>query len=492
MKSSTKTNVKNGLPPAVDLKLLNIVLLLIGFVGLFSSNPLESAFAIFQLFVLLKSYWRQNLPPVVLLLFLVPWLEINAAILEANLIGETLNEMLHGSGTRAYWISSLGFMAVHLGFYRIFKKVRVPSFERLTSAAEALSFNKLIIAYLAIGPLTGIVAGFIGRGSGLYQFVTYLNEISLAILIVICLRQVILGQINRTFVAFLAAVLVVSFYSFFSEWRLLLFALFIAFGTLQVITTRTVMRVLVIGVIFGNVIFLWQGIKPLYRAYLTGQNSLTGGLISQSVNRSQSEALGKFFELTQQFYAGELEGATREDNIEINSEELLYSTLRRVGYLEFMALTLNNVPDRIPHEEGKLLKSNLSFALIPRILNPNKGVKDDGAKVEKYTQFVVSENSSFSLGHYVEYFIDFGSYWMMIALFIFGWIGGRIYRLCYSRSPDTNPLFLCGILYITLFQWGSYQNDAIWIYGLTFFGAICHLFLFRPIYSLIVNFTTNQ
>ena len=266
--------------------------------------------------------------------------------------------------------------------------------------------------------MTTVIAGLLGRGSGLYQFVTYLNEISLLLFIVISLRQAILKEVNRTYVLFSTAVLIISFYSFFSEWRLVLFAFFIAFGTIQTLTRKVLFRVLFFAVVFGNIIFLWQGIKPLYRAYLTGQETLAGGLQSQAVNRSRTEALGKFFELSQAFYAGEL-GAQIE-NFEVDNEELLYATLRRLGYLEFMALTINNVPSRLAHEKGELLVSNLSFALIPRILNPNKGVKDDGAKVEKYTQFMVADSASFSLGHYVEYYIDFGRWGTLFMLILYG------------------------------------------------------------------------
>ena len=144
------------------------------------------------------------------------------------------------------------------------------------------------------------------------------------------------------------------------------------------------------------------------------------------------------------------------------------------------------MPYQIEHEEGNLLLSNLSFALIPRFLNSKKGVKDDGAKVQKYTGFMVSDSASFSLGHYTEYYIDFGKYFMMLPLFILGFLGGKIYRFAVnSVSKNYNPLFLSGFIFAFLNEWGSFQNDAIWIYGLTFFGFICHGFVFRVIYSAI-------
>ena len=172
----------------------------------------------------------------------------------------------------------------------------------------------------------------------------------------------------------------------------------------------------------------------------------------------------------------------------VDSEELLFSTLRRIGYLEFLCLTLNRVPHELEFEKGRLLKSNLSFALIPRFLNPNKGVKDDGAKVEKYTGFMVSDNASFSLGHYVEYYVDFGRSGMLFILLVYGLLGGLTYRFFGHRSV-VHSILLMGVVFVTLQNWGSFQNDAIWIYGNTFFGFICHAFIFRPIYKTLERLT---
>ena len=476
-----------AIPRPVPLGAISGILAVLGVIGLLTANPLESVFAIFQLAVLVRAYWRQNTPPVVLLLFLIPWLEISTGILEANLRGQTLDDILHGSGSTAYWLSALGLFAVHLGFYPFFKRTPVASFEQLKEAAARFSFEKLVLVYFTIGPASDLLGRFIGKGSSLYQFVTYFNGISLAILIAICIRQVILEQVHRRFVLFVGAVIFLSFYSFFSEWRLVLFALVMGFGTLSVLTTRSIFRIVILTFVFGNIIFLWQGIKPVYRAYLTGQESLRGGLQSQSVNQSRSDALVKFVELSGDFYRGELQA----DNFEANdTEELLFNTLRRIGYLEFMCLTLNKVPHEIEFERGGLLQSNLSFALIPRFLNPGKGVKDDGAKVKKYTGFMVADTASFSLGHYVEYFIDYGKFGMLVLLLFYGVIGGGIYKFIIKKS-NVNGVLIFGMSYVILQNWGSFQNDAIWIYGTTVFGFLCHFFAFRTVYSAIEKVANN-
>lgn len=199
--------------------------------------------------------------------------------------------------------------------------------------------------------------------------------------------------------------------------------------------------------------------------------------MTQGVVVDRISALSKFFELSLAFYSPNKKEASSEN-------DLLFSTLRRAGYLEFFALTLNNVPEVIPHQKGELLRESLNFALIPRFINPNKGVKDDGAKTFKFTGFQVSENSSFSLGHYTEYFIDFGEGGMMMMLLFFGISGGKIYAFMQNRTNrGISSLAAIALVYICLDKWGTFQADTVYLYGQTFFGIICHGLLFIPIYQ---------
>ena len=98
----------------------------------------------------------------------------------------------------------------------------------------------------------------------------------------------------------------------------------------------------------------------------------------------------------------------------------------------------------IPYENGQLLKDNLTFALVPRILNANKGVKDDKVKVEKYTNFNFGLNSisSFSLGHYCEAYIDWGPIGMMIHLLIYGLVGGWLWHRVKKRYSHDQSIAL--------------------------------------------------
>ena len=158
----------------------------------------------------------------------MPWLEISTGIFEVNIRQETLNDMLHNTGKQAYWLSSIG-LYVLIGFYPFFLKGGHFTQDQLRQKLEHLSFNRLVVTYFLIGPFSSFISGFIGRGA-LFQLLTYINEISIVLLILICLRQAVLRQIDLRFIAFLTAVTVLSFYSLFSSWKIVAFALFISLG----------------------------------------------------------------------------------------------------------------------------------------------------------------------------------------------------------------------------------------------------------------------
>ena len=469
-----------GKTKSVDFKALTLPILGLSVLGVFSSNPFESLFAILQLFILLRVLWKKNTLPVALLLFLFPWIEISTSVLEANLSGISLNEMLHGTGRLSYWLSAIGLYFVLIGFLVFGRQVPALELEEIKQQVAGYSLEKLILLYFAVGPTTNVAKNFIPYGSSLYQFTSFLGAISIFILVFIVVRQAVLGRAPRIYLLFLTTVTFLSFYSLFSSWKIVAFAIFIGYGTLTSLTRKTAVRIVFLSLLFGNLIFLWQGIKQEYRFFLTASER-RGQLDTQAIRVSQREGLAEFLSLAQDFYS--------KDDSEDESNDLLFRTLRRAGYLEFFAMTLNNVPQNLPHENGGLLKKNLSFALIPRFLNPNKGIKDDSAKLTKYTGFMVGENASFSLGHYTEYFIDFGQFGMMIALFGFGLTGGRLFLFVSERGSRFMPMVATSILaYVVLSKWGTFQGDAIYVYGRTFFGTICHCFVFVPIYKFILNF----
>ena len=447
-----------------------------------SINPLELAFALVLLYAIIASAWRVNTPAVAVALLIIPWLEISAIFVEANLTGTSIYDLLDDHTRKVYWSCAIGLTIVSFGFWSGYKKTIVNT-EAQVFNPRVISIQKLVVATIILNVIVNGVGTFIGRGSSLYQINTYLSDISYILLVAASIEYF---QNRRSHIWFWGLFLVsfiFSFYSFFSEWKNILFCLLI--GVSQVkdqINRRFVVPVFFVLIIGASFIQLWQAIKPAYRMYLSNSSRI-GQLDSQRVVRTQGEAIAKFIELSKEYYQRDEEKNDEND----------FATLRRIGYLEYFAVVANRIPNELPHERGQLLMANATFAFIPRFINPDKGVKNDRAKVEKYTGLILGKTSSFSLGHYTEYFIDFGFGGMLIILFIFGRVGGWIYHTIFTRYAGRLGQGLTfGILFVVLRQWGTIQNDSIFLFGYVTWSLIVHGFLLSGGYDRLHAFISED
>jgi hypothetical protein len=465
-------------PKSVDLAATNFLFLALGAWGALMPNPLETVWSVFMLWLLLRLFWWQNFPPILVYGIIMPWIEVHFSLYEANFYGQTLDELFLGTGWQTYWMASLGLLFVMLGMLWALKRKwsqLTPSFEALQSAAQQLDQLRIFIAIIGMRFLTGVLDSFIPYGSGLTQFVNYAYGIGEALACVLYLHFFLTRKRPLLFFGFFAFELVTSFYSYFGNWKGPIILLILAsLVNIKKITTKMVLQFIpIMGLVFF-LLFTWQAIKGDYREFLSGEQS------GQVINVSQSEALSKFQELG----SGALELSDEE------RADLLQGTFRRIGYLEYFAAAVKKVPSTLPYENGQLLKDNLTFAFVPRILNANKGVKDDKVKVEKYTDFNFGINSisSFSLGHYCEAYIDWGPIGMLLHLLIYGMIGSWLWYRVKKRYSHVNLLLFIGILWVVLLPWGTMQQDFITVAGKTTWGAICHLILFSSLYRWLNRF----
>ena len=468
------SSIEWGQPNSVDLGAARAVFLALGFYGVFMPNPLETIWSVFLLYLILKLFWWQQFPPILVYGTLIPWIEVHFSLLEANYYGETLNELFLDTGRQTFWMASIGLLAIMLGIsfgLRTHWAQLIPS--RQSLQADALSINQtlLLVSIVATRFLTGILDSIIPYGSGWTQLVTYLGGISDAIAVVFYLQFFLTRQRPWLFTAFFVFELLTSFYSYFGSWKGPVILLFLAsMINVKAVTSKMILR---FAPILGGTIllvFVWQAVKGEYRFFISG------GLQDQTISVSTTDALVKFQELAT--------GAFQTEDEERQS--ILQGTFRRLGYLEYFAAAVGKVPEQIPYEGGALLKDNLTFALVPRLLNPNKGVKSDRDKIEKYTDFYFGGDrnvSSFSLGHYCEAFIDWGPVGMMLHLLIYGLIGAILWIQVFKRYADINPLLMLGILWVVILPWGTMQQDFITVAGNITWGVVCHLFVFRPIYK---------
>lgn len=463
-------------PPSVTSPLVTLILCILAVLGgVSSSNPTESVWTCALFMVILKWFWRQNTPGIMLFCLVIPFIEIHTTLLEANQNDLTLDDLFFGTGGKTFWMSSLALLAVACGVRAMWTSQSFkPNFslDSLKSAAESIQQRQLILAFLAATLFSQAIDQLLPYSSSLRQLEVYALGVSEALLFLLAAKFMIDRKHGWLITIIFTYLVVVSFYSFFSSWKdpltVLLVAALIRISSFGMRDILRLSPIVVPGILL---VFVWQNVKGEYRQFLNG------GHFSQQVVVSQTEALTKFQELA-------TDAMTSTDLLEGNT---LDATYRRVGYLEYFSNAVAKVPTEIEHEKGVLLASNVEFALIPRFLSPNKGVKDDKAKVEKYTDFYFGTygGSSFSLGHYCEAYIDWGRWGMALQLFIYGMIGGGLYMLAILRTSAFNPLLALGILWVCIKPWGTFQADMVTLIGTMFWGSVCHLLIFFPFYRWV-------
>ena len=441
--------------------------------GLFTPNPLETAWFACMLIILMRMWmWKQH-PAILLYLFTIQFIESHTSLFEANNYGITLNELFPGSGKQTWWMASFGLLSMMVGTQVLLQRARtfsIPSFEHLQNQAQRISQIRLLSCILVSHGLASLVDRLIPYGSSLAQFETYINGIPNALTLAFGIHFFLTRKRPLLVFGLFIYLLITSFYSYFSSWREPLFLVLICyFVSLKEFKIRDLIRLSPVLIPALALVLVWQAVKGEYREFLSG------GFQDQSIRVTQTEALGKLVDL----------GTTALNENQTLDDPVISATYRRAGYLEYFSAAVTKVPAEIPHQKGALLSESLSFSLVPRILNPNKGVKNDREKVERFTDYYFGGErniSSFSLGHYCEAYIDWGPYGMMVHLFIYGLIGGLFMVITTNRTSRLNPILAFGVLWVVLTPWGTFQQDMTTISGKVVWGSICHLLIFFPLY----------
>lgn len=470
----SSTSLEWGEPKSVNLGIANGILLFLFLFSFLTTNPLETAWSILLLWVSLKMFWWQGYPPILVYALMMPYIEVHFNAFEANFYRVSLQDLFpSGAGQQTFWIASTGYLAVLLGLHTGLRSIahRIqPAKEFLQSEALRINQLRIVQALIAFRLFDVWLSQAIPWGSSLRQLETYFNGIGLSLSLLLALQFFLTKKRPWLFFSVFAFDLLTSFYSYFGSWKVPFVILIL--GAAMSIRTIKVRDLITFSPILFGVIFLsliWQTIKPEYRAFLS-QNEP-----GQVIRVTQREAIHKFVDLS---------GSALEMS-ESESREVIGSTFRRIGYLEYYSDAVAMVPDRLPHEHGDLLLENLSFALLPRVLNPDKGEKNDRLKVEKYTTYNFGENSfsSFSLGHYCEAYIDWGWVGGLIQLLLYGLLGAFLVKATYRRFNKLNSVLMLSILFCVINPWGTMQQDFITMFGRVTWNTLCQLFVFYPIYS---------
>ena len=462
----------------VNSPVITSLALFIGLYGTTTSNPMETIWTGFMFWFICHKFWWQNTPGIVLFAFVIPFIEIHTGVLNANSSNISLDTAFNGTGQLTFWLSSIGLFFVSIGFSSVLNKPQLATAlhtSNLRKRFEGVNITHLILTYLALTLMGTAVDAMIPWNSSLKQLEVQFLKLPSVALFAACVHFYLFRKQGLLFSTFLVLVIIQNLYSYFSTWRLPI-EILIAASLLRYTEFKMNHLIRYLPLLIPTLLFvgIWQSIKGEYRY------QLSGGLENQQINISRGEALQTALDL----------GLKSYEEGDFADSTTVQATFQRTGYLEYFAATIEKVPEEIPFEKGKLTADNLEYALIPRILNPNKALKDDRAKVEKYTGIYFGGEraiSSFSLGHYCEAYIDWGPIAMMIHLFLYGCIGGWITNLFTSRQIVSSSIFGTGILFTILSFWGTYQKDMVTIVGSLFWGGLAFIVLFPPLLLRIKN-----
>jgi hypothetical protein len=392
-------------------------------------------FSLISLYLSYGLFWRRYEPKLIFFGVFLSWLSITIKIFYADFTGiryESLSSSVNIVETT--YVSLIGFCAFCLGLWLAIKNLKLTDEKMKELFDSPVNFNRLLIVYCVVALLNITLKSFVFFFPGLSQLFSGLLQMKLGFLFLI-IFYAFRTRKNLLLVFFIIVLeVVLSLFSFFSSFKdIIITAIVIIALFPNKLTPRESLIAIVLSLGFLYSIFLWQSVKGDYRKFLNA------GERSQAVTVSQEDALKKLQDLS-------------ENSGKSNKTDVIYQTIDRISYIEFFSQATENVPQKIPYENGRLWKENILHVLQPRILFPNKGAIDDSKMVNKYATRKVATakmGASFSLGFMAESYIDFGPYLMFVPIFFVGWLLGFIYKTIIKQSIN--------------YLWGFTMVSSLWI-----------------------------
>lgn len=403
----------------MQFKFPHILLLL--FLSLVSNEPFLFFCSGALLLYILYNFWRDNEPKHILVNMLLYWAVVSIIIPYSTLIGKSYNDITRygKSDLRlATWVG-LGALTAYIFAVQIsLRRVHKFSFETIRELIEKYESTKIIYLYLSISILSAVLDSSIIKipGAQLLLSVTFMKWVILTILI----AQVAVTNDNQKLVLLIiCAEILLSFSGFWAAFKNYIIVAIGAYLFLTPkLTWRTYVLLTMVSFLTLFISVVWTYSKGEYRRYLTG-----GERSQYVIQQNEIENIFRFIEIAQKDFSA--------NNFSSSFAEGLENLVYRISYVEFLAMTMNQVPTYLPHENGRLLQNAVEHILKPRILFPDKKPIYDSELTSKYTgrKFSgVDEGTSFSLGTVAEAYVDFGIYYMLIPIFIFGFWVGWMYK----------------------------------------------------------------
>lgn len=410
-------------------------------------------------------------PGVFTLIALNHFLQIIAGVWQANYLDKDIN-FRAAFTDRATIASLIGLMCMLLPVYYYQSKLPFLKLSDLKRHAQQLSTDKVftcyLIAFFVMSSLSVVAFAY----SGLTQFIISFVKIKWMFFMIFGYLSILKKERRTLFYVCIIVEFVSSFYSFFSEFKTVIFFLVVLLVSLiRVINVKQVIYAGILGVCMIVFALVWTSIKTKYRAFINEGSRL------QVASVGKEEALNKLYDLS--------------NNV---SEETLnssvYQFLDRLQYTYHFALTISRVPSKIPHMRGKNWADNIEFVTTPRFLNPDKPVLDATEKAKKFTGLRYAgrrSGASFSLGYFAECYIDFGIWGMMFPLFIIGCLYGITYWYLLRKSSG-NFIFNYSVVGAFFLEFSAFEMDGTLFLGRFLATLVTFVVLIKFFFPVILRY----
>ncbi|MDE2579607.1 MAG: hypothetical protein KGL46_12420 [Hyphomicrobiales bacterium] len=390
-------------------------------------NLLLAIFAVVALCVGVVLLWRPAETPILLFIFCYQWMQASIAVFHANWLGQDVQNYstFGGQHERSIALSLAALLALAVGM----RLAAGPLDEAIGRRARAIALHQPVSRFFRAYVIAYGVSVLSAAGAraipALAQPLLAAAGVKWIFFMALAYAAFVRGSVlNRYFVIAFVVEFVSGFGGFFSDFKTVFFFTFFAFFmTGARVSPRTIAMTTAMAALVVLLGVVWTAVKVEYRSYISG------GGTSQSVAVDLDRRIDKLAELVSNLDGPALARATDK-------------MIRRISYSELFGVVLNRVPEFTPYENGAITLDAISRPFMPRALFPDKAIIDDTRRTNFYTGglFYVAQATSISLGYITEMYIDFGEYFMFVAVLAIGYFSGRIFRWL-TRSPRCGPLF---------------------------------------------------
>jgi hypothetical protein len=397
------------------LNLTTAIIVILSAVALIGPSHLIMFLSVVALLIGRIVLWRANETPVLLFMFFYQWLQVTMPVIYSNLSGEELsNYSPYGGNIELATLLSLFALTI----FALGMKVGVgkPHFEESIAAhaqAETIDTSRIFLAYIGMAVISILLVKLAESLPAISQLLLASAPLKWAIYFAAAYVSLVRGR-RMGLLLFLPMLieLAASLGSFYSDFKTAIFVTLHAMIAAGVRFSGS--GILAIGLTTGlllNLSIYWTAVKADFRSYINDS-------ATNNVSIGTTEKLTKLIELVSE---------VTYPNFSEASERMI----RRIGYTDFFGAVLNEVPERVPYENGAIVLDALVRPFMPRVLFPEKTEIDDSERTAKYAGVLISgknEGTSISIGWLGELYIDFGTILMMPAIFLFGSLYGIVYR----------------------------------------------------------------